>query len=54
VTEEPTARELIEALRGKPPTKCDYCHKETLPEHLEPEEGGEWACHECLRRWGEW
>lgn len=51
--DEPTARELIEAIRGGVPAKCDFCGKETEPEMLEPEEAGAWVCHECLRRWGD-
>lgn len=49
--EEPTARELIEAIRGGVPSKCDFCGSETEPHDLHPEEAGEWACITCIRRW---
>lgn len=45
------ARELIIALRGGVPAKCDFCCEECAPEDLHPEEGGEWACIDCLTRW---
>lgn len=46
-----SARDLIIGLRGGVPRKCDFCLKET-PEHdLHPEEGGDWACITCMKRW---
>lgn len=45
------ARELIIALRGGVPPKCDFCNKEIPPEHLHPEEAGDWACIDCITRW---
>lgn len=48
---EPTARELIEAMRGGVPVKCDFCGKEVPDFCMEPEEGGMWACIWCLYRW---
>lgn len=45
------ARELIVALRGGVPAKCDFCQQEVEPENLHPEEAGEWACIECIMRW---
>lgn len=48
---EPTARELIEALRGGVPVKCDFCGKEVPDFCMEPEEGDMWACIWCLYRW---
>lgn len=50
MSEEIDARQLIEDLRGTP-CKCDFCGKETQSEKLEPEEGGEWVCHDCMDRW---
>jgi hypothetical protein len=47
----PDAREIIIGLRGPPPIACDFCFKLTPPEDLHPEEGGDWACVSCLRRW---
>lgn len=49
--EDFTARELIVALRGGIPAKCDFCEQETAPEKLHPEEAGDWVCETCLRRW---
>lgn len=46
-----SARELIGSIRGELPTHCDFCKKPTDPENLHPEEGGDWACSECLERW---
>ena len=47
------ARDLIVNIRGGEPDKCDWCLKPTIPEHLEPEEAGQWVCHECIRDWEE-
>jgi len=44
-------RELIVALRGGIPATCYFCCEETKPENLHPEEGGVWACIDCLKRW---
>lgn len=44
-------KQAIIDLRGGLPAACDFCRKETAPENLEPEEAGEWVCHECLDRW---
>lgn len=46
-----TARELVVALRGGVPPKCDFCLKETPQWKLHPEEAGDWVCEECLARW---
>lgn len=46
-----SARDLIIGLRGGVPAACDFCLKPT-PEHdLHPEEAGQWACIECMKRW---
>lgn len=45
-------RELIIALRGGPPDKCDFCGNMTLPDNLHPEEAGEWICNDCIKRLG--
>jgi len=37
------ARDLIIALRGGLPNRCNFCDQPTPPERLHPEEGGEWA-----------
>lgn len=46
-----TARDLIIGLRGGVPPKCDFCGEEKPPADLHPEEGGEWACINCIERW---
>jgi hypothetical protein len=47
-----TVRDVIIALRGGIPEKCDFCGKQTPPEQMHPEEAGEWACETCLKRDG--
>lgn len=42
-------RDLIIAMRGGVPDKCDFCGETS--DELEPEEGWEWVCHKCLKRW---
>jgi hypothetical protein len=42
------ARELLLALRGNPPSKCDWCGKECPPDELHPEEAGQWVCLKCF------
>ncbi len=32
--------------------KCDFCGKIFTVEKLKLLEGGEWACHECIKRMG--
>jgi hypothetical protein len=44
-------KEDIAALRGGIPEKCSFCKAETLPNQLEPEEAGDWACWTCLHKW---
>jgi hypothetical protein len=46
-------KRLISGLRGEIPDECDFCHSRKPPEELEPEEGGQWACWDCLGRWAE-
>jgi len=46
-----STRDLIVALRGGVPDVCDFCGEATDPDDLHPEEGGEWACTECIRAW---
>ncbi len=41
----------IAMLRGEVPGRCDFCGKETDFDNLEPEEAGDWVCHECLTKW---
>lgn len=44
--------ELIAELRGGIPSNCDFCGKLfTEANYPTPEEGGEWACIECVTRW---
>ena len=44
--------EIIAQMRGGIPEHCDFCEtpftKENYPT---PEECGEWACIECVKRW---
>jgi len=44
--------DLLIELRGGLPERCDFCggeyHETRLPV---PEEGGEWACTDCVARW---
>jgi hypothetical protein len=42
---------LINALRGGKPGKCDFCGQKKPNNELEPEEGGQWACWDCLTQW---
>ncbi len=46
-----TAREIIVTMRGGVPDHCDFCGQSQWPEHLHPEEAGQWVCDECLARW---
>lgn len=47
------AFDLIVSLRGGLPEKCDFCGQPyTDARYPVPEEAGEWACNECLKRWG--
>lgn len=41
-------RDLIIALRGGLPEKCDFCGADS--DDLDPEEGDMWACRECWDR----
>lgn len=50
---EDNPREIIIALRGGVPKCCDFCGKETQSEQLHPEEGGDWVCEACMKRWEE-
>lgn len=45
-------RDLLIGLRGAP-HKCDFCGQEKPESELEPEEGGDWVCHDCMLRWVE-
>jgi hypothetical protein len=49
--EEADPKSLIAAIRGGIPETCSFCGTVTPPEHLHPEEGGDWACITCLDRW---
>ena len=45
---------MIAALRGCIPETCDFCQEPfTEVIYPTPEEGGAWACIECVRRWDE-
>lgn len=44
-------RDVIVDMRGGYPENCSFCKKPTPPEELDPEEAGDWACHECQERW---
>ena len=44
--------EMIVALRGGIPERCDFCEQPYTDERLPvPEEAGDWACTECWNRW---
>jgi hypothetical protein len=44
--------DLIAELRGGIPERCDFCDKPfTEQNYATPEEAGEWACIECVKRW---
>jgi hypothetical protein len=44
-------KEDIANFRGGVPLCCDFCHCLRNLDELEPEEAGDWACHDCLRKW---
>ncbi len=45
---------LIAELRGGMPERCDFCKKQfTEQNYPTPEEAGEWACIECVKKWDE-
>ena len=46
-------KDFVVALRGEVPSKCDFCYQPKPLEELEPEEAGDWVCHDCLKRWDE-
>lgn len=33
--------------------KCDFCGKPENPDKLYPEEAGDFACEDCMKKWGE-
>lgn len=44
---------FILTMRGGHPDECDFCDQPFNEERRpEPEEAGQWACTECLKRWG--
>ena len=45
--------ELIAAIRGGIPEKCDFCDWPLNESNAVPEECGDWACVNCLIRWGD-
>jgi len=46
--------EIIAELRGGIPSTCDFCGETFTEENYPtPEEGGEWACITCVKRWDE-
>ena len=48
------AFDLIAGLRGGVPERCDFCDQPFNEQRYPcPEEGGAWACSDCLRKWGE-
>lgn len=44
-------KQWIADLRGNIPTNCDFCGEPRPFSQLHPEEGGDWACDECIERW---
>ena len=50
--EDDWAANLILMLRGGAPEQCEFCRQDFGPNRRPvPEEGGEWACSECVTRW---
>lgn len=47
-------KDAIAALRGGIPARCDFCGTEAEEDDMEPEEGGQWACSTCWRRFRAW
>ena len=46
--------EMITEMRGGVPESCDFCSSVFTEEnYATPEEGGDWACIECVRKWEE-
>ena len=44
--------DAIIELRGGIPDNCDFCGEPfTNENYATPEEGGEWACITCVRKW---
>jgi hypothetical protein len=44
--------QMIAELRGNIPECCDFCGQPYNDQrHPTPDEGGEWACTECWKRW---
>ena len=44
--------DLLIALRGGLPDKCDFCEQPYNDERQpQPEEAGMWTCTECVNRW---
>lgn len=39
-------------MRGTP-YNCDFCGKPEKPDKLYPEEAGDFACEDCMKKWGE-
>ena len=52
MSDDMDGKDIIIGLRGVP-DKCDFCYQFKPLEELEPEEAGDWVCHECLKRWSE-
>lgn len=46
------ARKLLYELRGVP-DQCSFCGQMCDHSKLEPEECGDWVCHDCLAHWNE-
>lgn len=48
------AFDMLVAMRGGVPEKCDFCGQPYGADRYPvPEEGQAWACSDCLKRWGE-
>lgn len=49
---ELTFDDIVMLRGGVNPTHCDFCGKAFTEEnYATPEEAGEWACIECVKRW---
>lgn len=43
-------KDMLMAMRGNP-TRCDWCGEARDEDHLEPEEGGQSVCHDCIAKY---
>ena len=48
-----SGRDIIVAMRGGVPPRCNFCFQERVAHELHPDDAGEWACDECVSMWEE-